>query len=109
MWRKNTGKCEVVSTTGFWVGAVPSVRRMTQDAEIILELGDTLVLHTDGITEARNARQEQFSEERLVAIIESKGGLASHLIRDAITETVRGWTASVDDDMTLLVVTYVGG
>jgi DNA-binding LacI/PurR family transcriptional regulator/serine phosphatase RsbU (regulator of sigma subunit) len=108
VWRKNVGKCEVIPTSGFWVGAVPSVRRMTQDAELTLELGDTLVLHTDGITEARNARHEQFSQERLLTTIEGKGGLASHLIRDAITETVRGWTASVDDDMTLLVVTYVG-
>lgn len=108
VWRRGTGKCELISTTGFWVGAVPSVRRMTEDADLVLERGDTLVLYTDGITEARNARQEQFSIERLVSVVEAKGGHAPHLLRDAIVEAVRSWTASVDDDMTLLVVRYAG-
>lgn len=108
VWRQRSGKCETITTPGFWVGAVPSVRSMTHDSEMLLELGDLLVLYTDGITEARNAHQEQYSLERLVACVERVGHLAAQLVCDAIAEAARSWTANVDDDMTLLVVRYVG-
>jgi serine phosphatase RsbU (regulator of sigma subunit) len=108
LWRRKTNKCELLSTTGFWVGAVPSVRRMTEDEELILDRGDLLVLYTDGITEARNARHEQFSLERLLSTVEAKGIHAPHVVRDAIVDAVRSWSATVDDDRTLLVIRYEG-
>lgn len=108
VWRHKSGKCETVSTPGFWVGAVPSVRALTQDSELVLELGDLLILYTDGITEARNAHQEHFSLERLMANVERVGQRSAALVLDAIREAALAWTADVDDDRTLLVVRFTG-
>jgi len=108
VWRHKTGRCETVPTPGFWVGAIPSVRRLTVDSELRLEHGDLLVLYTDGITEARNARHEQFSLERLVKCVEERAKLPTHALRDSIKHEVLSWCASMDDDMTLLVIRYVG-
>lgn len=108
VYRAATGRCETIQTPGFWVGAMPSIRRLTQDSELSLAPGDVMVLYTDGVTEARNAHQEQFSLERLVKCVEACGSKSPIAIRDAINEAVTAWRTSVDDDMTLLVIKYAG-
>jgi serine phosphatase RsbU (regulator of sigma subunit) len=108
IWRKRSGRCETVPTQGFWVGALPSIRRMTQDFTLALEPGDLLVLYTDGITEARNAHHEQFSLERLMRFVEERAQNSVAVLRDAIKDVVLSWSSSVDDDMTLLLIRYAG-
>jgi len=108
VWRKATGRCETITTPGFWVGALPSVRRMTTDSTLKLERGDVMVLYTDGVTEPRNAHKEQFSLERLVTLVEHHGHERPAALCERILEAVRSWSASLDDDVTLLVVRYVG-
>jgi DNA-binding LacI/PurR family transcriptional regulator/serine phosphatase RsbU (regulator of sigma subunit) len=108
VWRKRTGRCETISTPGFWVGAIPSIRRMTKDSELVLEKDDVMVLYTDGVTETRNARHEQFTLERLIRYVEDSATKPTSTIRDSINEAVRAWGAGIDDDITLLVIRYVG-
>ncbi|MBN2196092.1 MAG: SpoIIE family protein phosphatase [Polyangiaceae bacterium] len=106
VWRANSGLCETVTPPGFWVGAMPNVREITTDAELVLHEGDLLVLHTDGLTEARNAHHEQFGFERLVAAVEQLGSRPVEEVRDRILELVDSWCASFDDDRTLVVARY---
>ncbi len=40
-----------------------------QDAEVTLQPGDTLILFTDGVVEAFNSSGEEFTDERLVALV----------------------------------------
>lgn len=108
VWRARTGRCETIATPGFWVGAIPSVRRMTRDTELVLDRGDLLVLYSDGVTEARNARHEQFSLERLARLIEESATKPVSAIRDTVHDAVTSWSASLDDDVTLLVMRYAG-
>lgn len=108
VWRAATGRCETIPTPGFWVGALPSVRRMTTDSSLQLEPGDAMVLYTDGVTEPRNAHKEQFSLERLVTLVEHHGRERAGELCGRIVQAVRAWSASLDDDITLLVVRYVG-
>ncbi len=108
VWRSRTKRCETIPTPGFWVGAIPSIRRMTTDSELTLEKDDVMVLYTDGVTETRNARHEQFTLERLIRYVEDASTLPASAIRDSINEAVRAWGAGIDDDITLLVIRYVG-
>ena len=64
--------------------------------------GDALYLYTDGITEAMNAKGEQFGERRLRAEIASR----NRRIKDAVDEFVAG--AEQSDDMTGLSVVWHG-
>ena len=73
--------------------------------EAQLQRGDRLILYTDGVTEACNSQDEEFGEERLLAVLrEIRRRSAAELQKEillAVTSFSRGpW----QDDATLLVV-----
>jgi sigma-B regulation protein RsbU (phosphoserine phosphatase) len=73
-------------------------------AEVALAAGDTLVLYTDGITEARNADGEEFGESRLVDILQSSCHLPVGSLLQVIVGAVRQFTAGEQqDDITLVI------
>ena len=67
-----------------------------------------MVLYTDGVTEPRNAHNQQFSLERLVDLVNHHGRDPAATICDRVYRAVQAWSASLDDDVTLLVVRYWG-
>lgn len=73
---------------------------------ITLEADDLLVMYTDGVTDAVNAANEEFGEERLEALVRAKcGATAEEVIADvdrAVTEFAGG--RQQFDDFTLLVL-----
>ncbi|WP_437604241.1 SpoIIE family protein phosphatase [Sorangium sp. So ce590] len=104
--RAGTRRCECVPSSGVWVGVLPSIDAMTHDAELRLEDGDLLVLYSDGVTEARNAEQEQFGLERLCSAVEVSQDAPVEVIRDRILRDVESWSASPDDDITIVVARH---
>ena len=77
-----------------------------QQATTRLESGDTMVLFTDGVSEAMNAADEEFDEERLIAAVRSGSGLAAGELIDHIMRACDAFAAGAPqhDDMTLVVV-----
>ena len=75
-------------------------------AELPLEEGDTLILHTDGIDEANNAEGERFGGERLAQLLLEVGQASPEAFRKAIIERVTAFVGKQEqyDDMTLLIV-----
>lgn len=68
-----------------------------------LDVGDCVVLYTDGISEAHSARAEQFGERRLEKALEGSDGAPGE-IGSAVLEAVDGFVgnASQHDDMTFV-------
>ncbi len=106
--RGATGRCETVEVQGTWVGATEDVSSFNVEVTHQLEPGDLLVLHSDGLTEARNAKGEFFGIERLCAAVEAARGGTVEALRDQVLAKVDEWTATQDDDITLLVIRYDG-
>src|SRR5690606_834936 len=73
VFRRRTGRAEGAATSGVGVGIAPDIARETQESELWLEPGDTLVLYTDGLIEARNASGVEFGFERLRQLVEAHG------------------------------------
>ena len=94
---------------GFLLGAME--QSFLKDEEVYLKPGDTLVLYTDGVTEARNAQGEFYGESRLVSFLNKKefnGLIQLHRdLDDDIGEFVAG--AEPSDDKTLLVLRMLKG
>jgi sigma-B regulation protein RsbU (phosphoserine phosphatase) len=75
-----------------------------------LEVGDTLVLFTDGITEALNPEDEQFGVDRLAELVARHAGSRVKELESCILQAVEDFSGGADqaDDSTLLVVRYQG-
>lgn len=66
--------------------------------------GDTLVVFTDGVSEATSEQGEEFGEERLIDLVRAHAGQPATSMLDAIVSAVREHSASQQfDDLTLIV------
>jgi sigma-B regulation protein RsbU (phosphoserine phosphatase) len=107
VFRAGEGRCEVVRTPGTWVGGRRDIRRGTVESSLRLAPGDVMLLHTDGVTEIRDARGEQFGLERLCAEFERVHAEGPQQIVDHLVQAVGVW-GDADDDVSILVFRYEG-
>ncbi len=69
---------------------------------IDLQDGDSLLLYTDGVTEAKNMRKEYFGEERLLSTLSSSTADYLHAALNDVEKFVG--KAEQSDDITLLQI-----
>lgn len=77
-----------------------------EDETVVLSPGDTVVMYSDGITEAENKAHEQFGERRLIQVLsQSRVKPAKEIIEDVI-QSVNAFAdgTAQTDDMTILVL-----
>ncbi len=77
-------------------------------ARLQLEPEDTLVLFSDGVTEAEDPQQELFGVEGLSRVLAGQQGFRVEELQRSVLDAVRTFTkgAHQSDDLTLLVVRY---
>jgi serine phosphatase RsbU (regulator of sigma subunit)/pSer/pThr/pTyr-binding forkhead associated (FHA) protein len=99
---------ELYSTGSFPIGLVEDASFTS--TRIQLEPEDTLLLYTDGVTEAENRERELFQEGRLKEAFSQHRDSSLKNLQDEILRAVEKFTegASQSDDVTLLVVRYRG-
>jgi sigma-B regulation protein RsbU (phosphoserine phosphatase) len=107
VFRQRSGRAEVVPTPGVWVGITPDIAYETEERELRLESGDTLVLYTDGLIEARNASGTELGIERLRELVETHAPAGPEALHTALMKTALGWSSIQQDDMTCLVARYL--
>ena len=78
--------------------------------ETELKPGDTLVIYSDGVTEAHNLAGEEFGEARLVEVIERYSRGSAEIVLEQIISAVKEFALGAEqyDDVTALVVKYTG-
>ena len=72
-----------------------------------LEPRDRLLLYTDGILEAANTQGEAFGQDALSALLKRTAELAPSAASDQIIFAVQQWSASQDDDLTVLICDFM--
>jgi sigma-B regulation protein RsbU (phosphoserine phosphatase) len=79
---------------------------LLEEVTLPLETGDLFVLFTDGITEAMNAAEDLFGEDRLGALVEEHADLPFEELRERIIREVRAFAGEPGphDDMTLILL-----
>ena len=103
--RKDTTQ-EAFTEGSFPVGLVPEAEFTT--ACLQLEPDDTLVLFSDGVTEAMDPEEELYGVSRLRAVLQGKTELPLDEIQKTVLESVENFArgARQADDLTILVVRY---
>ncbi len=99
---------ELYSEGSFPVGLIPDAEY--EAARLQLEPNDTLVLFSDGVTEAENGNHDLFEITGLSSALSGQDAVPVEALQQSILESVRGFTkgAKQSDDLTLLVVRYRG-
>jgi sigma-B regulation protein RsbU (phosphoserine phosphatase) len=71
-----------------------------------LERGDTLLLFTDGVTEAIDPDENEYDNERLKKLLQQCGKLSCQEIVDAVKADVKAFAGNAEqsDDITLMAM-----
>jgi len=72
----------------------------------IIEPGECLLIYSDGVTEAMNSTNEEYSEEKLLSMLKSNVNLSAKDLIEKIVSEVKTHSSKVEqsDDITLMVV-----
>ncbi|MCJ7694582.1 MAG: GAF domain-containing protein [Anaerolineaceae bacterium] len=100
----NTKKVISLEQGGIAIGAMPNIH--LPEIQLLLEPGDCLVLHTDGVTEAQDNKGNFYGENRYKLILRKGIGLSTHETLDLIDTALDKFRhgAQLSDDTTLLAL-----
>lgn len=103
-WVKANGELEKLTRTGIALGVVsdPNIHEKT----LILSPGDTLLLYTDGLTEAFSPDGNLFGEERLVDALKDLSVDSAEAVVGLIEDRLNQFIdiSPLSDDLTMMVV-----
>jgi len=76
--------------------------------EIEYSSGDILLLYTDGITEAKSNKNDEYGYDRLKSVILENAGLTAKEVCNKLTDSVHSFcnNQKVDDDYTAVIVKF---
>jgi len=102
------GPIEVLKKGGLMLGPFGAATYEKDDTQ--LAPGDSVILYSDGVTEAENARSEFFGEERLCDCLKGRAGHSAREIQELLFRAVSEFSGDTaqGDDITVLVVRYLG-
>ena len=101
---RTTGETEMLTTKSVLLGAFDFVEYKPRQTR--LNSGDIVVMYTDGVTEAVNADNQMFSDERLETLVKQSASLSAEQIKQRILDEVISFTRGLPqgDDITLIVL-----
>ncbi|MFD3760094.1 PP2C family protein-serine/threonine phosphatase [Streptomyces sp. NPDC058622] len=102
---RSDGRVEEARTQGTLVGALPDIT--TETALVTLAPGDTCVLYTDGISEARGGPMggAMFGEERLHRALSECAGMPAEAVVERVQMLASQWVGTGrHDDMAVVVI-----
>ena len=105
---RDGGRVEMFDTVhlGLPIGLVDDIREFIDEITVPLHPGDTVVLYTDGITEAADAGHALYGLDRLCEVLAAHWQGSAEQIKDAVVADVKRHIGSqaLYDDLTLIVL-----
>ena len=95
---------ELTHTKGVALGVMPELEY--REDNVTLAPGDTLILYTDGVSEAMNAEGEEFGVERLTELFSGRPPSTAKEANEAVLKAVAEFAGDTpqSDDVTCLVL-----
>lgn len=111
IYKKETKQVITQETNGFWIGIVDDIGDHLTDDSLTLDKGDSLLIFTDGITEARYPKESDkpfsfsdslYGAEKLQSVFKENGDKSPEEIKNAVLESLEGY--EIDDDITMVIL-----
>ncbi len=98
------GRVERLTEGGLILGVMHTVIPY-QEGSVTLSSGDSVIMYTDGVSEAMDVQGNDYSEERLESFVGTLTGLSAPAIVEALKKEIGAYTAGAaqSDDFTLVV------
>jgi sigma-B regulation protein RsbU (phosphoserine phosphatase) len=112
LWRRGKQALEVLGAVGLLLGVRPN--EAYDDSKFTFDVGDRLLLYTDGLLEAENRAGESFGDAALPTFIKEKQDFGAEQFVDALLKEVLAWSCDgtrerQEDDITIMVIDFHGG
>ena len=102
--RRSSGLIERLDVGGLPLGIQAEAKY--EEASVTLALGDWLIIFTDGLVEAENARQEEYDEPRLISLLGAKASATPKEMLERLMASLDLFVGSTPqhDDVTCLLI-----
>jgi serine phosphatase RsbU (regulator of sigma subunit) len=104
LYRDGANRTEVVPTRGTWLGIAEDISGFLEDTAVSVAPGDTILLFTDGVTEATSRAGELFGQNRLERLLKQHADLTPSKLVQRIVAEVEGFQEEQSDDITVVVL-----
>jgi serine phosphatase RsbU (regulator of sigma subunit)/anti-sigma regulatory factor (Ser/Thr protein kinase) len=106
---RKSGYAEPLGKPGGLIGLLPDDALTLEEVEYSVEFGESVVLYTDGVTEARRG-SELFGMDGLVEVLDGTGSTSAQWLADSVHDAAAKFGAnSLRDDMAVLVAKALPG
>ena len=101
------GNVRRLESSGFCLGMFPNIDYKME--KLNLNVGDTALLFTDGITESRSKDNEEFEEKRMIQLMKKHSKIGAEDLIEKINQELEEFTVGTEqsDDQTIVVIKRV--
>lgn len=101
---RNDGAINELASGGLPLGIIPGAE--FEVGETVLGPGESLLIYSDGVSEANNLAEEEFGMERLRDVVKRNLDASASGLRDKVESALSAFTqtAPANDDITLVIV-----
>jgi sigma-B regulation protein RsbU (phosphoserine phosphatase) len=105
---KTDGSIQTLDVGGLLLGMMPNIVYESETLE--LSVGDSIVLFTDGVTEAKNPEDDEYGEDRLIQLLQNPIKYDTQTLIENIVESINDFArgAPQSDDVTIVGLEVVG-
>jgi serine phosphatase RsbU (regulator of sigma subunit) len=105
-----TGKAEYIKDKGVALGMVRnnSYRNFIEANEFSYLPGDIMMLYTDGITEAKNSKGDEFGYDKLIEVLLEVKQATARQIQEHLIKRLYEFsgTENINDDYTTMIIKF---
>ncbi len=104
VFRSINNQVEIIETDGLWLGMLPDISTITKTNTIKLKQNDILMLYTDGLTQIKNSKNEQYTLERLAIFLKNNSNLDPEKITEKLNKEIEQFKSEQLDDISFVIL-----
>ncbi len=105
----NAKRLDCFRSGGIALGMTDDNSSIVRERDLPIESGDTVVLYTDGIVEARNPQGDMYGLDRLKQVVSEHAGIPAEALRQRLIQDLDFFRKGADqaDDITCIVMRFL--